>query len=603
MEVVKGDTQQLNEKIKDAVYSNDWIDLGSGVRAKGDVGGFSIVEINGNKKRISTIEAENLIHEELNTDSNKPKFNQYQLAGEKENYKEIMIVLPREGSMKKVGDYTVPSAHKYGEDLADNRRVVHLRMNTRTDAEGNKVLFLEEVQSDWGQTGKKEGFLLTEKEAGKAWEEADKKYADFMKRMENKYGSEWEIEMEKMEVEEETKLLDARENTKGGTIQQAPFVTDTNAWTKLGLKVALKEAVTQGADKISWTTGEQQNARYDLSKQVDSIKSYRNSDGTYSIQGIKDGEVIFSQSELQEAQLEGVIGKELANKIINNEGTDIGTQVSKDLGRTDREFTGKDLQVGGSGMKGFYGSPTENKLGIVGSVAKALVKELTGKQGEIVETNITTQFKQPTREIYESNKGKWFVDWTENDGGTYQKQFNTEQEARIWAKENLTKQTATQHSIEITPELKAAVEKGAERIAWTTGEQQNERYDLSKQVSSIDYEKKQDGRYFLHFNQGVNSFSETIEETRLADYVGKDVANRIINGEGSLAEISPLIIKDSFTDKYDIVIDNKTIKSNFDTYNDAFNWYKRNPKYENVKRLEGANLKVGGKGMKCSLQA
>ena len=30
-------------------------------------------------------------------------------------------------------------------------------MNTRTDAEGNKVLFLEEVQSDWGQKGKKDG--------------------------------------------------------------------------------------------------------------------------------------------------------------------------------------------------------------------------------------------------------------------------------------------------------------------------------------------------------------------------------------------------------------------------------------------------------------
>ena len=94
VEVVKGDTQQLNEKIKDAVYSNDWIDLGSGVRAKGDVGGFSIVEINGNKKRISTIEAENLIHEELNTDSNKPKFNQYQLEGDKENYKEVLVTMP-----------------------------------------------------------------------------------------------------------------------------------------------------------------------------------------------------------------------------------------------------------------------------------------------------------------------------------------------------------------------------------------------------------------------------------------------------------------------------------------------------------------------------
>ena len=32
-------------------------------------------------------------------------------------------------------------------------------MNTRTDADGNKVLFLEEVQSDWGQKGKKDGFV------------------------------------------------------------------------------------------------------------------------------------------------------------------------------------------------------------------------------------------------------------------------------------------------------------------------------------------------------------------------------------------------------------------------------------------------------------
>ena len=35
---------------------------------------------------------------------------------------------------------------------------VHLRMNTRTDADGKKVLFLEEVQSDYGQTGREKGF-------------------------------------------------------------------------------------------------------------------------------------------------------------------------------------------------------------------------------------------------------------------------------------------------------------------------------------------------------------------------------------------------------------------------------------------------------------
>ena len=40
--------------------------------------------------------------------------------------------------------------------------LVHLRMNTRIDAEGNKVLFLEEIQSDWGQKGKKEGYKTEE---------------------------------------------------------------------------------------------------------------------------------------------------------------------------------------------------------------------------------------------------------------------------------------------------------------------------------------------------------------------------------------------------------------------------------------------------------
>jgi len=36
--------------------------------------------------------------------------------------------------------------------------LAHIRFNERTDAEGQRVLFIEELQSDWGQKGKKEGF-------------------------------------------------------------------------------------------------------------------------------------------------------------------------------------------------------------------------------------------------------------------------------------------------------------------------------------------------------------------------------------------------------------------------------------------------------------
>ena len=39
--------------------------------------------------------------------------------------------------------------------------LAHVRFNERTDADGKRVLFLEELQSDWGQKGKKEGFQET----------------------------------------------------------------------------------------------------------------------------------------------------------------------------------------------------------------------------------------------------------------------------------------------------------------------------------------------------------------------------------------------------------------------------------------------------------
>ena len=36
--------------------------------------------------------------------------------------------------------------------------LAHIRLNDRTDADGKRVLFVEEIQSDWGQEGKKKGF-------------------------------------------------------------------------------------------------------------------------------------------------------------------------------------------------------------------------------------------------------------------------------------------------------------------------------------------------------------------------------------------------------------------------------------------------------------
>jgi hypothetical protein len=111
-------------------------------------------------------------------------------------------------------------------------------------------------------------------------------------------------------------------------------------------KRALADAVGSGKEWIGWTTGETQAARYDLSKQVDRIEYFKNPNGkTYDISAYKDDSKVISQPTTAPDQIEGLVGKELAQKILKGENLD-----SEGVGT----FAGDNLKVGGEGMKGFY---------------------------------------------------------------------------------------------------------------------------------------------------------------------------------------------------------------------------------------------------------
>ena len=111
----------------------------------------------------------------------------------------------------------------------------------------------------------------------------------------------------------------------------------------------------------------------------------------------------------------------------------------------------------------FYGEPSEGKEGIVGGVAKALVKELTGKQGEIVETELSVDDKRTIGE-YELNKSdneNWYLkNITNGEEFRVPDKYMSEKGVNEYKKILNFENTSTQHSIEITPELRAAVEKG-----------------------------------------------------------------------------------------------------------------------------------------------
>ena len=105
----------------------------------------------------------------------------------------------------------------FGAHFYDHNILVHIRTTTRTDHKGRKVLFVEEVQSDWHQSGKRFGY--------------DK--------------SSW------------------------GRVANAPY---KQSWPILAIKMMLVHASENGFSGIAWAKGEIQEMRY-MSK-LESIKNY-----------------------------------------------------------------------------------------------------------------------------------------------------------------------------------------------------------------------------------------------------------------------------------------------------------------------------------------
>lgn len=178
---------------------------------------------------------------------------------------------------------TRADSNVYKSSHFDERNILaHVRFNERTAANGEQILHLEEVQSDWHQA----------RRAGKS-------------------------------------------------VPDAPFAS---TWHELALRRMLRYAAENGYDRMTWTTGEQQAERYDISKKMESV-SYRKDNGQFVVSGVDLHGEEHALGTFSEKQLPDAVGKELSQKITGGDGVPDG-QFTK--------LAGLDLKVGGEGMKGFY---------------------------------------------------------------------------------------------------------------------------------------------------------------------------------------------------------------------------------------------------------
>lgn len=114
--------------------------------------------------------------------------------------------------------------------------------------------------------------------------------------------------------------------------------------------------------------------------------------------------------------------------------------------------------------------------------------------------------------------------------------------------------------------IKWAADHGFAKIAWTTGKQQNELYNLRKHVRGISYKDNGDQTYNVSAmlpNGAGHMLGERMTQAQVADYIGRELAAKIAAGDGK--EVN----------------------------------YAANNEPENIrKELRGLDLEVGGEGMK-----
>jgi len=324
-----------------------------------------------------------VLSELIGPDAGGTKFSRYQLPGGT-NYREIFMTLPTKtvtedeariilgaspdaklsqadiayASRKNKDEYIVPRAHS-ADGEADINRIAHMRVNDRIDADGKKVLFIEEIQSDWHQTGRKQGYKQPDLKPEDVraefippnvpeganpdnypgyYEVFNKKTGELVTRAGGGLSPE-------RAIQEAISIANA---TKSG-VPDAPFKT---TWHELALKRAIQLASEGGYDRIAFTTGKTQAERYDLSKQVDTIAYRPDGTGKFEISAIKDGNSVMTEYGKTVDDIENLVGKDIAKKIANGEGN-VAEGFRGEKGGV-KELSGVDLQVGGEGMKGFY---------------------------------------------------------------------------------------------------------------------------------------------------------------------------------------------------------------------------------------------------------
>ncbi|MEO1930019.1 MAG: hypothetical protein ABGX51_06615, partial [Gammaproteobacteria bacterium] len=337
---------------------------------------------------------------------------------------------------------TIPTTDKFNEndethfgDTGEGKQIAWIRHNTRQDSQGNNTLFIEEVQSQRGSDGRKSGFKakLTAKDVNienipsyvvktGAWKskyvglvpseissiffETKEKAQSFADSLNNNATSRSKshvlpdkviaysasfghISLKRLSKEQAINDVLSM-YADYGLAPAAPFVTDSNnkatdAYITLMLKQAISHAIDNGHRSVSWTTGDQQADRYDLSKMIKQVTTERRSDNTVKLIAYDHNDSkVLNETLSSQDKIADYVGKEVAERLIEEMDSSNGKADIRD----------SNLKIGGDWTKTMYGDErghnANGEPSLVMQAARQIAKKMGGRVGS-VELNTGTQ--------------------------------------------------------------------------------------------------------------------------------------------------------------------------------------------------------------------
>jgi len=325
-----------------------------------------------------------------------PHHEKWTLSGG-DNYREMLIKLPQfnqnsklmevESRLRRAPPEQVERLQRIHDELAAEKArtpdvfqgvdihfggepaiLASMRLKDRTGPNGEKLLHLEELQSDWHQQGREKGYKDSNpqakeeklKELKQTYDELNKRRWELHQQAEQEIdaGPRFDSLMQEansitpklLELNSQMHNLEHFERQQRDAVPNAPFKKN---WEEMALKRLIHHAAEKGYHGIVVTSGEEQADRYSLAKHLDAL--HYNPD-THRLIGKKNGRMLIDEVAVPPEKLESYVGKDVAKKVMGQEPNVNGL----------RSLIGEDLVVGGEGMKGFYDKKVPNILNSIG---------------------------------------------------------------------------------------------------------------------------------------------------------------------------------------------------------------------------------------------